>query len=197
MSITIHKDQVLKQIGYKSLPEEKVLTLLDEMLELGNKQISPLMKFKKIGCSGEFHPFFHGAALGYFALVSIGPELENQVKAFFDLGKAMEGYILDVVGTVAVKQAGNALWAEIIEDASLRGFKKGFRRAPGCKGVPMPLQKRIIDMLQEPDPGVRVTSSYMLVPRKSFAFLGRFGGKLEGSFSCEGCPQFSTCDLRR
>jgi hypothetical protein len=196
LSIQICRDDVLKQIGYKNPPEKNLLHLIDEMLELGNKYLEPIMRFKAVALSKDLPLFLHGAALSYIALASIGPALENRSKAFFDLGRATEGYLLDIVGSVAVMHVGNALWAKMIEDAALRGFVKRLRRAPGCEGVPMEVQKWIVERFHDPHMGVHVTPSYMLVPRKSFAFLGRFGGKLESVFSCKDCPQFLNCDLR-
>jgi hypothetical protein len=193
---TIPRDDVLKQIGYKTPPEEKLLHLLDEMLELGREYLDPLMRFEEIDGSRDLPLFLHGAALSYVALASIGPGLEERVKEFFDSGRATEGYLLDTVGSVAVMHVGNALWAKMMEDAALRGFIKGLRRAPGCEGVPMEVQKWIVEKFHDPHPGIHVTPSCMLVPRKSFAFLGRFGGNLKSAFSCKGCPQFSGCTLR-
>jgi hypothetical protein len=193
---TIHRDEVLKQIGYKSPPGESLLQLIDQMLELGNSYLDPEMRFKEIAQSGDLPLFLHGAALSYAALAAIGPELERRVKEFFDSGRATEGYLLDTVGSAAVMHVGNALWVKMTEDAALRGFTQGLRRAPGCVGVPMEVQKWIVERFHDLQMSIHVTPSYMLVPRKAFAFLGRFGGNLESAFSCRGCPQFLQCDLR-
>lgn len=48
MIATIPRDDVLKQIGYKTPPEEKLLHLIDEMLELGREYLDPLMRFEEI-----------------------------------------------------------------------------------------------------------------------------------------------------
>jgi hypothetical protein len=193
---TIQRDEVLKQIGYKNPPERNLLHLMDQMLELADTCLDPVMRFKEINGSGDLPLFLRGSSLSYTALATIGPRLEGRAKEFFDSGRAVEGYLLDTIGSVAVMRVGNALWAEIVEDAALRGVAQGLRRAPGCRGVPMEVQKWIVETFHDPALGIRVTSSCMLFPRKSFAFLGRFGGKLETAFPCKGCPQQLNCDLR-
>jgi hypothetical protein len=192
----IHREDVLQEIGYKEPPSGKLQHLIDEMLEEGNTLIDRFTRFREVTRERGLPRFLRGCVLGYIALTSLGPRLEAKVKELFDSGKPTEGYLLDVVGSLSVMQTADLLWAEMREDAASRGFEKGMRRAPGCKGVPMEFQKWIIEAFHDPAIGIEVTASYMLVPRKSFAFLGRFGGKLEGAFPCKGCPQYSDCTLR-
>ena len=196
LSIPVRREDVLDHIGYKRLPEKNLLHLIDEMVDLGNRHVKPVMGFQEVAESGDLPLFLQGAKLRYIALATIGPSLEELVKELFDSEKATEGYLLDTVGSAAVMHVGNALWAEMNREAAVRGFKKGLRRAPGCEGVPMEVQRWIVETFHDPHPDIRATPSCMLVPRKSFAFLGRFGGKVEGVFSCKGCPQFLKCDLR-
>jgi hypothetical protein len=88
---TIHRDDVLKQIGYKTPPEENLLHLLDEMLELGHEYLEPLMRFEEIDGSRDLPLFLHGAALSYVALASIGPGLEGRVKNFLTREEPRKG----------------------------------------------------------------------------------------------------------
>ena len=116
--------------------------------------------------------------------------------ALFEEGKAAEAYILDTAGSVAITKAGNILWDEIRQDAASRGFLKGLRRTPGCRGIDLETQHWIFEKLADCRPGIKLTSSYMMFPRKSLSFLARFGGKLKGTFSCKGCPQYGGCSLK-
>ena len=196
MREAIHREDVLKEIGYKEPPAGKLLHLIDQMLEEGNTFIDPLTRFREVTLERGVPLFLRGSALGYIALTSLGSRLEARAKELFDSGKPTEGYLLDVVGTLAVVRTSNLAWAQIREEAATRGFEKGMRRAPGCQGVPMEFQRWIIEGFHDPALGIEVTPSNMLVPRKSFAFLGRFGGKLKGAFPCKGCPQYFDCTLR-
>jgi hypothetical protein len=191
----IQREEVLKEIGYREPPSGKLQHLTDEMLEEANALILPFTRSREVSSERGLPRFLQGSALGYIALTSLGARLEARVKELFDSGKPTEGYLLDVVGSLAVMRTANLLWAEITEDAASRGFEKGMRRAPGCKGVPMEFQRWIIEAFHDPAIEIEVTLSNMLVPRKSFAFLGRFGGKLAGAFPCKGCPQYHKCTL--
>ena len=195
MREVVNRYDVLKEIGYKEPPAGKLQHLIDEMVEDGNALIEPFTVFREVTREKTLPRFLDGCAIGYIALTSLGTRLEARIKELFDSGKPAEGYLLDVVGSVAVMQTGNLLWAEIRQDAASKGFEKGLRRAPGCEGVPMELQRWIIETFHDPAMGVEVTPSNMLVPKKSFAFFGRFGGKLEGAFPCKGCPRYNGCTL--
>ena len=110
MITTIHRDDVLKFLGYKQPPDTKILHLIDEMLEEGKSLAAPLMRFKEIAHEKDPPLFLHGAASSYIALASIGPRLETRSKELFGTGKPTEGYLLDTIGSLAIMQVGNSLW---------------------------------------------------------------------------------------
>jgi hypothetical protein len=196
LNIQIHREDLLKQIGYKEPPQPKLLKIVDEILGLLKDLVEPRQGFKEIHDEKDLPPFLMGAALKYAGAVTLGPKLENKVKDLFDGGKPAEAYILDTAGSIAITKAGNILWEVIKQDAATKGFKKGLRRTPGCRGIDIATQQWIFERIAHPDLGIQLTQSWMMVPRKSLSFLARFAGKLEGTFSCKGCPQFSDCSLR-
>jgi hypothetical protein len=196
LNIQVHREDLLKQIGYKQPPQPKLLKMADEMLGLLVHLVEPSLAFKEIDDQKDLPPFLIGAVLKYTGAATLGPKLEAKVKDLFDEGKAAEAYILDTAGSIAITKAGDLLWDEIRQDAEAKGFKKGLRRTPGCRGIGLETQKWIFEKLADMGLGIELTSSYMMSPRKSLSFLVRFGGKLKGTFSCKGCPQFSDCSLR-
>lgn len=196
MNIQVSREDLLKQIGYKASPLPRLLDMVVEMLGLLESLVDPRQAFREIQDEKDLPAFLLGAVLKYAAAVTLGPRLEDKVKDLFDHGKPAEAYILDMAGSIAVTKAGNLLWNDIREDAAAKGFKKGLRRTPGCRGIDLGAQKYIFERLDDPDLGIELTPSWMMVPRKSLSFLARFGGKLKGSFSCKGCPQYSDCGLR-
>ncbi len=196
MNIQVHREDLLKQIGYKDPPQPRLLEMADEVLRLLEELIEPTQAFKEIKDQKDLPPFLIGAVLKYTGAATLGPKLENKVKALFDEGKPAEAYILDTAGSIAITKAGNILWDEIRRDAENKGFKKGLRRTPGCRGIEIETQQWIFERLADPELGITLTESCMMVPRKSLSFLSRFGGKLKGAFSCKGCPQYSDCSLR-
>ena len=196
MNIQVHRKDLLKQIGYKEPPQPKLLKIVDEILGLLEDLVEPTQAFKEIQDEKDLPPFLMVAALKYAGAATLGPKLENRVKDLFDEGKPAEAYILDTAGSIAITKAGNILWDEIKQDAAAKGSKQGLRRTPGCQGIDLETQQWIFGKLADLDLGIKLTTSYMMFPRKSLSFLARFGGKLKGTFSCKGCPQYTDCTLR-
>jgi hypothetical protein len=196
LNIQVHREDLLKQIGYKEPPQPKLLEIVDEILGLLEDLVEPTQAFKEIQDEKDLPPFLMGAALKYAGAATLGPKLENRVKDLFDEGKPAEAYILDTAGSIVITKAGNILWDEIKQDAAAKGSKQGLRRTPGCQGIDLETQQWIFGKLADLDLGIKLTTSYMMFPRKSLSFLARFGGRLKGTFSCKGCPQYMDCTLR-
>jgi hypothetical protein len=196
LNLQVSREELLKQLGYRTSPQPKLLDLVAEMLGLMEGLLDPRRAFREIQDEKALPAFLYGALLKYAGAVTLGPRLEDKVKELFDCGKPAEAYILDVAGSIAITKASNILWNEIREDAAAKGFGKGLRRTPGCRGVELETQKWIFENLADRNPGIYLTASCMMFPRKSLSFLARFGGKLKGTFSCKGCPQLADCTLR-
>jgi hypothetical protein len=196
LNVQLTREELLKQLGYKQPPPPKLLNVVDEMLGLLNGLIEPAQGFKPIQDERDLPSFLVGAVLKYAGATTLGPNLENKVKDLFEKGKPAEAYILDTGGSIAITKAGDILWDEIREHAAAKGFKKGLRRTPGCRGIDLETQGWIFGKLADLDLGIELTSSYMMSPQKSLSFLARFGGKLRGAYPCKDCPQYWTCSLR-
>jgi hypothetical protein len=196
LKIQVSREDLLKQLGYKEPPQPKLLSTVDQVLGLLEELVEPRLTFKGIREQKDLPPFFIGAVLKYAGAATLGQKLESRVTELFDEGKPAEAYILDTAGSLVITKAGDILWEEIRQDAAAKGFKKGLRRTPGCRGIDLETQKWLFEKLANRDLGVYLTSSYMMFPRKSLSFLARFGGKLKETFSCKGCPQYSKCTLR-
>ncbi len=196
MNIQVSREELLKQLGYKKTPQPRLQNMVVETIGLLESLVKPRMAFKEIQGEEDVPPFFTGALLTYAGAATLGLKLENKVKTLFDEGKAVEAYILDTAGSVAITKAGDILWDEIKQDAEAKGFERGLRRTPGCRGIDLETQKWIFEKLADRGLGIKLTSSYMMLPRKSLSFLARFGGRVKGRLSCKGCPQYSACSLR-
>ena len=196
MNLQVSREDLLKQLGYKEPPQPRLQDMVFEMLGLLDGLVEPRLAFKGIQDEKDLPPFLTGAVLKYAGAATLGPKLENRVKDLFDEGKAAEAYILDTAGSIAMTKAGDILWDDIRQDAEAKGFKKGLRRTPGCRGIDLETQQWIFGKLAGLDLGIKLTTSYMMFPRKSLSFLARFGGRLKGAFSCKGCPQYTDCTLR-
>jgi hypothetical protein len=172
------------------------LELIDTMLGSTEELLEPSTLYKEIREGIRVPPFLEGARLKYVGIATIGSGLEKKVGELFGAGEPTEAYILDVIGSLASTKAGNMLWEEIQQDAGRKGFKRGIRRTPGCTAVDLATQVWVLEQLGDRNALVEITPSYMMVPRKSLSFLARFGGTMRRSFSCAGCRQFSSCDMK-
>jgi hypothetical protein len=196
MKLQITREELLKQLGYRANPQPRLMHMVLEMIELLKGLLEPDLAFKKIMDETDLPPFLSGATLKYAGAATLGPKLEDKVKELFEQGRAAEAYILDTAGSLAMTKAGDILWDRIQKDAAAKGFKRGLRRTPGCRGIDLETQRWIFEKLGDRNPGIQLTSSCMMFPRKSLSFLTRFGGKLKESLSCKGCQQYSDCSLR-
>jgi hypothetical protein len=196
MNVQVTREELLKRLGYKQPPLAELLDRADEMLGLLEGLLEPVQGFKPIQDEKDLPPFLQGAILKYAGATTLGPNLENKVKDLFEEGKPAEAYFLDAAGSVAITKAGDILWDEIRRHAAGKGFKKGLRRTPGCRGIDLETQGWIFGKLADLNLGIELTSSYMMSPQKSLSFLARFGGNLRGTYPCKDCPQYSTCSLR-
>lgn len=195
MSIRIPREELFKRIGYQDQPQSRLLDVADEMIEALAALAEPKRGFKAFRDKNDLPPFLLGATLKYSGALTLGPKLEDRVRDLFSRGKSVEAYILDTVGSVAVSLEGDQLWDEIRKHAASRGFNKGLRRSPGCRGIEMETQRWIFERMKDLDLGIALTQSGMMVPRKSLSFLARFGGHLQGTLSCEGCKHYAECSL--
>ena len=196
MKIEISRDDVLKLLGYKGLPKKVLLDAIDHMLEAAEETIAPSMVFKEIKEESPIPVFYEGAALRYVGIVTIGSKLEDRVVELFESGQPTEAYILDVIGSLAASKAGNLFWESLRHDAASKGFPRGVRRAPGCQGVDMETQGWLFEQLRGQNIHVNISSTYMMIPRKSLSFVARFGGRMKRTFSCAGCRQFAECSMK-
>lgn len=196
MNISVQREELLRELGYRRTPEPKILAIIEDVLALLDDLIEPNLVFKAIRNQESVPSFLAGASLKYTGSATLGPKLETRVKWLFDRGQPAEAYILDTAGSVAITKVGDLLWSRIRRDAASKGFKKGLRRTPGCRGIEMETQEWIFGRLAGAETGITLTESCMMVPRKSLSFLARFGGRQRKGFSCKGCPQHAQCTLR-
>jgi hypothetical protein len=196
LRIEIPREDLLKQLGYKSPPRKALLDVIDTMLGSMEELLDPFTAYKETLETTGVPLFLQGARLKYIAIATIGSGLENKVGELFEAGEPTEAYILDVIGSLASTRLGNMLWEEIKQDAARKGFKKGVRRTPGCQGIDLKVQEWILEHMGDRDVPVEITPSYMMKPRKSLSYLARFGGTMKGRFPCAGCRQFPGCEMR-
>jgi hypothetical protein len=119
------------------------------------------------------HPVFAGAVRVALAICTIGPRLESAAASLME-GDVLRGLILDAFGSQAVGEVSRAIVRDIEARAREQGFVPSKRFAPGYRSWPVEEQALLFGRLPAGLIGVRLTDSFMMVPRKSYSFRVNF-----------------------
>ncbi len=127
-------------------------------------------------------------------LCTIGNRLEEKVSEVLGEDPAY-GLALDGLGSAAVESLANAVCHHFETQVAEKGYRASIPLSPGMVGWPVDVgQQEIFDMLGDEHVGVRLTSSSMMIPRKSLTMVVGFGPDVgnEGH-PCDYCSMRETC----
>jgi len=135
------------------------------------------------------------------AVLTIGPTLEQKVRALSAEGRSVLAYMLDCVGVLALGEVGEAVRRLAEERASAVGWGVGPALSPGSLvGWPLWGQRELCALLPLDEIGVRLSDGCVLEPLKSVSVLVGLGPGYEsrhvGSV-CRYCALADTCWRRR
>jgi hypothetical protein len=132
-------------------------------------------------------------------VITIGPELEKQVTDYSRSGETLRGMILDGIGSAAVDSLVLEVLRLIDSESSSRGYQISSPVNPGMAGFPLTEQWNLLGLVNTDEIGVRLTSSGVLVPRKSISMVIGIGPQMTKWTRAEVCARCSlreTCDYR-
>ena len=98
---------------------------------------------------------------------TIGHSLENRVRDFSKNGGALRGMLLDGIGSAAADSLARAAYKLISDEVSSGGSQVSTMMSPGMVGFPLTEQPTILGLAKASQIGVGLTSSGIMVPRKS------------------------------
>lgn len=106
---------------------------------------------------------------------TVGEAIENQVTKFFAEGRYSFSVLLDAAATAAVEQTADAMEKNIKNEVQRQGLAMQWRFSPGYGDWPIQQQTDILRLAQGEAIGISLTSSMMLLPRKSLtAIIGLY-----------------------
>ncbi len=106
---------------------------------------------------------------------TVGDAIEETVTAQFAAGEYAASVLLDAAATAAVEQIANAMEKAIKPKAAAKGYGMRWRFSPGYGDWPIEQQPELIRLSRAADIGISLSSSLMLVPRKSItAIIGLY-----------------------
>jgi hypothetical protein len=127
-------------------------------------------------------------------LVTIGDELEQQVSSIWE-ANMVYALALDGAGSAAVEALANAACQYFEKRAADAGLQTSIPFSPGMVDWPVSDgQPQIFQLLGEPGALVQLTSSYIMVPKKSLTMVMGIGANLQSSGkTCDYCSMRLTC----
>jgi hypothetical protein len=122
-------------------------------------------------------------------LCTIGPRLEKQVTDYSKVNEAMLGMILDGIGSTAVDIMALQVFRCLASEVSSRGYEISSPVNPGMPGFPLTEQWNLLGLVNTDEIGVSLTSSGIMVPRKSASMV--IGPKMTNRTQAEVCDRRS------
>ncbi len=142
---------------------------------------------------------FPGAQKLAVIVCTIGLGLEEQATDYTKNGGALRGMMLDGIGSAAVDALVPKILKSIAADVSSRGYEISSPVNPGMPGFPMTEQWNLLELAKANEIGVSLTSSGILVPRKSVSMVIGIGPEMTRWTQAEVCARCSlkeTCPYK-
>ena len=175
--LVLDERKILIRIGHKGPTQDIRLSLAEAVGEEGQRArtlIEPAAIWTVLdGRETNGHPVFARAARVALAICTIGPRLEKAVAESMG-SDVLRGLILDAYGSQAVSEISRAIVRDVEVRARESGFVPSKRFAPGYKSWPLEEQAFLFGRLPGETIGVRLTESFMMIPRKSYSFRINF-----------------------
>ena len=125
--------------------------------------------------------------------VTVGENIEREVTRKFQKGEYISSILLDAAATAAVEQAADAMEKAIEQNPLIRGYSMRWRFSPGYGDWSLSQQTDIFRLSNAEMIGIKLSSSMMMIPRKSVtAIIGLINNKNKeiqnrGKKHCENC----------
>lgn len=106
---------------------------------------------------------------------TVGNEIEEAVTQRFTEGEYASSVLLDAAATTAVEQLADGMEKAIRPSAAAQGYQLRWRFSPGYGDWPIEQQPELIRLTHATEIGISLSSSMMLIPRKSItAIIGLY-----------------------
>lgn len=204
ININITDNEVIRLLGYntkKKKPPEKIYQMLSQERKKLKSLLTPKATYHIFDKSEiKPHIVFNEAEKIAICICTIGRKLEQRVSNLFQQNEMLRGLILDALGSEATEQVANWANSEICHQAAQLKLKGSRRLSPGYGKWGIEEQDYIFSLLPANAIGVSLTSSMMMIPRKSISFAIKLrikGYKEDNKSLCKNCNLRLTCLYRR
>lgn len=135
-----------------------------------------------------------------FGLSTVGNHLEEKVAELFAKNEYPKAMALDAVGTVSVRSLSDYMRSLVCQEAKEQNFQTTKYFSPGSGDWDIHQQKNIFQIIPADKIGVKLTESYMMVPKKSLSWIIGIGKNItipsKNDHSCQIC-QATNCQFRK
>jgi hypothetical protein len=125
---------------------------------------------------------------------TIGPRLEERVTYFSAQKDPLRALLLDGIGSAAVDSLVQKACDVIRHEASSLGYQASSRISPGIPGLPISEQWKVFRLVPGEQIGVHLSSSLLMIPRKSVSTLIGIGPDMPTWTEVERC---NWCNLNK
>jgi cobalamin-dependent methionine synthase I len=172
--IRVPDQTILHRLGYKrgAVPAQgQISQMIEEERDRMNKLIKPV-SFYRIMDYDETnqHQVFANAVKVAFCICTIGPDLEAAGSAFIEANDMLRGFMLDSFGSEAAEEVAQQSDGIIALHARELGLWPSKRYSPGYGSWDIREQKYVFSLLPTESLGVKLSESFMMIPRKSVSF---------------------------
>jgi hypothetical protein len=177
-TVEFDEKRILRLLGYKKRPteiKEPIKSLITEEKKKLHYLLHPASIYTIVGYDEtNKHLVFKDAEKVAICICTIGPELEQEVKELMEKNEMTRALILDALGSEAAEEVAIQSDRILAEEAREMNLWPSKRYSPGYGKWDVKEQRFIFKLLPAADIGIRLTESFMMVPRKSVSFRINF-----------------------
>ncbi len=214
INIKLTYKDVLKGQGIEpDRASKRLVEMAESVLEEAHSLINPAAIYTAARVTGFEHKtiYFEGGSFEgslvaralagaehlNIAICTIGEALEERVAEIMG-ENPVKALALDGAGIAAVGKVSQTIEDIISSEAYKLNLDLGMRAQPGQEGWPIEQQSQVFSVLPAAKIGVRLTTSFLMIPRKSVSLVIPRGKNLNDAVSpCDFCSKRNRCEWRR
>jgi hypothetical protein len=134
---------------------------------------------------------------GALFICTAGAGIGEKSKELMAEGNLLEGYFLDVIGSVTVEAAIDKIQDNFEYELMNSGYKLANRYSPGYCGWALKEQEKIFNFFPANHCGISLSDSFLMNPIKSVSGVLGFGTNIKKlAYECQLC-ELETCVYRK
>lgn len=141
----------------------------------------------------------HGAEELLVGVCTVGPAVDERIKAYQAAGQGFQMMVLDELASWAVGQVRQQLYALFEQEARARGWRVSSMLSPGESAWSVSDQPAIFSLLDTSSIGVTLNEACVMRPLKSLSLIAGTGPQpmgAEGLSNCDFCTIQERCQYR-